>query len=116
VASFFSATCAPRVTKDGPLVGGGVWEGMCSACQVGGLLIDFHERCVSVRVWRAGCRFSFHSQDQQHAQLLPLKPPVKDLNIHPQINPTPTSNETTPHRVIVQRLVPMATTREHCAA
>jgi melanoma-associated antigen p97 len=35
VASFFSETCAPRVTSDGPLRGGAAWDGLCTACQVG---------------------------------------------------------------------------------
>ena len=32
VASFFASTCAPRVTADGPAVGGGKMEAMCSGC------------------------------------------------------------------------------------
>lgn len=33
VASFFSATCAAGSNDDGPAVGGGAWEGMCTACK-----------------------------------------------------------------------------------
>jgi melanoma-associated antigen p97 len=32
VASFFSKTCAPRVTSDGPGVGGTKYAGLCTAC------------------------------------------------------------------------------------
>ena len=32
VAAFFSETCAPRVTSDGPGVGGTKWSGLCTAC------------------------------------------------------------------------------------
>ncbi|KAL4428192.1 hypothetical protein ABPG75_002281 [Micractinium tetrahymenae] len=33
VAAFFSATCAAGSNDDGPNVGGGAWEGMCTACK-----------------------------------------------------------------------------------
>lgn len=33
VAAFFSETCAPRYTKDGPKRGGGAWPGLCTGCR-----------------------------------------------------------------------------------
>lgn len=34
VASFFSATCAPDTTDDGPAAGGAKYDGLCTACKV----------------------------------------------------------------------------------
>lgn len=34
LAAFFNKTCAPRATRNGPLVGGGAWEGLCTGCKV----------------------------------------------------------------------------------
>ena len=36
VADLFSATCAPHSNEDGPLLTGGSWAEMCTACKVGG--------------------------------------------------------------------------------
>ncbi|KAI8467189.1 MAG: hypothetical protein J3K34DRAFT_523936 [Monoraphidium minutum] len=33
VAAFFTQTCAPRATPDGPTRGGSPWAGLCSGCQ-----------------------------------------------------------------------------------
>lgn len=35
VAGFFAATCAAGTNDDGPLLGGGKFDGMCTACKVG---------------------------------------------------------------------------------
>ena len=34
VAAFFSATCAPGANEEGPRLGGGAWDAMCTACKV----------------------------------------------------------------------------------
>ena len=33
VAAFFSATCAPGANEEGPRLGGGAWDAMCTACK-----------------------------------------------------------------------------------
>jgi hypothetical protein len=38
VAAFFSATCAAGSNEDGPLLGGGTWDGLCTACKVATML------------------------------------------------------------------------------
>lgn len=40
VAAWFSGVCAPGTNDDGPLLGGGKFDGMCTACKVG-LVIFF---------------------------------------------------------------------------